>query len=140
MVGDYRDFARVLKALYPKTKLFGLGESMGGAVVMLALASNDPPPVEGFVLAAPAVWGRSTMPLLYRGALWTAPHIVPGWKPKGQSLGRMASDNIEMLRDNGRDPLFIKKPRRESKRRFCISMAKTIRSSPKSRPNRPWAR
>jgi acylglycerol lipase len=111
MVRDFKDFASVLKTLHPDVPLYGLGESMGGAVVMTALAGPDPPPVAGAILAAPAVWGRETMPLLYRAALWLATHIVPGWKPTGQSLGRMASDNLDMLRDNGRDPLFIKRTR-----------------------------
>jgi len=114
MVGDFSDFARVLKGLYPNVPLYALGESMGGAVVMTALARDNPPPVDGTVLAAPAVWARSTMPALYRAALWAAVRIAPGWTPTGQSLGRMASDNIDMLRDNGRDPLFIKKTRIDS--------------------------
>ena len=111
MVADFKDFARVLKGLYPDAPLYGLGESMGGAVVMAAVASADPPPVSGVVLAAPAVWGRSTMPMPYRAALWLGTRIMPGWKPTGQSLGRLASDNLDMLRDNGRDPLFIKQTR-----------------------------
>ena len=111
LVADFADFAAVLKRMYPDTPLYGLGESMGGAVVMSALARDTPPPVNGAVLAAPAVWARSTMPLIYRVALWLAAHTVPGWTPTGQSLGRQASDNIDMLRDNGRDPLFIKQTR-----------------------------
>lgn len=111
LVDDFAAFAGVLKRMYPNTPLYGLGESMGGAVVMSALARANPPPVNGAVLASPAVWARSTMPLIYRVALWLAAHTVPGWTPTGQSLGRMASDNIDMLRDNGRDPLFIKQTR-----------------------------
>ncbi len=133
LIGDYTDFARVLKAMYPNTPLYGLGESMGGAVVMTALASDTPPPVDGVVLAAPAVWGRSTMPLLYRAALWTATCIVPGWKPTGQSLGRMASDNIEMLRDNGRDPLFIKKTRIDAVYGLTGLMDEALEAAPKIR-------
>ena len=131
MIADYKDFARALKTMYPDTPLFGLGESMGGAVVMAALASSDPPPVDGVVLAAPAVLGRSTMPLVYRGALWAATHIVPGWKPTGQSLGRMASDNIEMLRDNGRDPLFIKKTRIDAVYGLTGLMDEALDAAPK---------
>ncbi len=111
MADDFADFARVLKSAYPDTPLFALGESMGGAVVMTALAATDPPPVEGAILAAPAVWARSTMPIPYRVALWLGARIVPGLKPSGQSLGRLASDNIDMLRMLARDPLFIKKTR-----------------------------
>jgi acylglycerol lipase len=111
MAEDFADFARVLKGLYPDTPLYALGESMGGAVVMIALALPEPPPVDAAVLAAPAVWARSTMPVSYRAALWLGARVAPGFKPSGRSLGRMASDNIEMLRDNARDPLFIKNTR-----------------------------
>jgi acylglycerol lipase len=131
MVADYKDFARVLQAMYPGTPLYGLGESMGGAVVMTAMASADPPPLDAVVLAAPAVWGRSTMPLLYRGALWAATHIVPGWKPTGQSLGRLASDNLEMLRDNGRDPLFIKRTRIDAVYGLTGLMDEALDAAPK---------
>ena len=111
MAEDFAAFAHVLKGLYPDTPLYALGESMGGAVVMTALASPEPPPVDAAVLAAPAVWARSAMPLPYRAALWLGAHFAPGFKPSGRSLGRLASDNIEMLRDNARDPLFIKNTR-----------------------------
>lgn len=111
MVGDFKDFAGVLRALYPATPLYGLGESMGGAVVMAALAGSEPPVVNGAVLVAPAVWARSTMPAPYRWALWWGARLAPGFKPTGQSLGRVASDNIEVLRELARDPLFIKKTR-----------------------------
>jgi len=111
MAGDFADFAKVLKAQYPDVPLYGMGESMGGAVAIAALTSANPPPLDGVVLVAPAVWARTTMPMLYRVTLWLGAHIVPGWRPTGQSLGRMASDNIDMLRDNSRDPLFIKKTR-----------------------------
>lgn len=111
MSNDFSDFARVLKNKYPNTPLFALGESMGGAVVMTALAMPRPPPVDGAILAAPAVWARSTMPVSYRIALWLGARVAPGLKPSGQSLGRRASDNTEMLRTLARDPLFIKKTR-----------------------------
>lgn len=111
LVGDFKTFARALKQAYPNAPLYALGESMGGAVVLSALASESPPPVDGAILAAPAVWARPTMPVLYRLALWFGAHFLPSYKPTGESLGRMASDNIDMLRDNGRDPLFIKKTR-----------------------------
>ncbi|TAL03173.1 MAG: alpha/beta fold hydrolase [Rhodospirillaceae bacterium] len=114
LAADFTAFARVLRARYPGVPLYGLGESMGGAVVMTALAGTDPPPLDGAILVAPAVWARSTMPWYYRAALWTSVHVMPGWKPTGRNLGRQASDNIDMLKDNGRDPLFIKHTRIDS--------------------------
>jgi acylglycerol lipase len=111
LVGDFAAMARVVKSAYPDVPLYAMGESMGGAVVIAALASEKNLPVAGAVLAAPAVWGKRTMPVPYRVALWFGKHLLPTYKPTGKGLGRMASDNIEMLRDNGRDPLFIKETR-----------------------------
>ena len=62
LTDDLTDAARAIKARHPELPLYLLGESMGGAVIMTALASDNPPPADGVVLAAPAVWARSTMP------------------------------------------------------------------------------
>ena len=111
LIGDFAAMTKTIKSAYPDVPLYVMGESMGGAVVMTALARDKHLPVAGAVLAAPAVWGKKTMPVAYRVALWFGAHLLPKAKPTGRGLGRMASDNIEMLRDNGRDPLFIKETR-----------------------------
>ena len=67
----------------------------------------------GVILVAPAVWARSEMPFYQRFALWIAAHTIPWKKVTGQSLGVIASDNIEMLRKLGKDPLVIKETRIE---------------------------
>jgi alpha-beta hydrolase superfamily lysophospholipase len=54
------------------------------------------------------------MPWYYRVVLWLGDHFAAGLKPSGRGLGRQASDNIDMLRDNARDPLFIKNTRIDS--------------------------
>ncbi|MCA0199562.1 MAG: alpha/beta hydrolase [Proteobacteria bacterium] len=114
MVGDFKDFVALLRKTYPGVPIYALGESMGGAVVIAGLADSVPGFVDGAILAAPAVWARSTMPFTYRMALWVGVRLMPGFKPSGRGLGYQASDNIEMLRDNGRDPLFIKETRIDS--------------------------
>jgi alpha-beta hydrolase superfamily lysophospholipase len=114
LVGDFDAFVAVIHQRYPGVPVYALGESMGGAVVMSALTRANAPQVAAAILVAPAVWARATMPAVYRVALWMGARIVPGWRPTGRSFGRMASDNIAMLRDNGRDPLFIKETRIDS--------------------------
>lgn len=131
MVADFKDLVRVLKDLYPDTPLYGLGESMGGAVVMAALGGADPPVLSGAVLAAPAVWARSTMPGYYRAALWLSAHVMPGWKPTGASLGRLASDNFDMLRDNARDPRFIKQTRIDAVYGLTDLMDEALEAAPR---------
>jgi len=105
---DLRVMARQVQARHPATPLYLLGSSMGGAVVMVAMAAAAAPTVDGLILSAPAVWGRATMPFFQRWALAVAAHTVPWLTLTGRSLGILASDNIEMLRALGRDPLVIK--------------------------------
>ena len=113
MVADLLDAATAVKALHPDTPLYLLGESMGGAVVMAAFAGRDlPPGVDGAILSAPAVWSRDTMPFYQRWALFAAGWTVPWMELKPpRNLNIRPSDNIEMLRALGRDPLIIKATR-----------------------------
>ena len=111
MIEDLRDAAALLRARYPATPLYLLGESMGGSVIMAAAASADPPVSDGLILAAPAVWGRETQGPIQTGALWLAAHTVPWAELTGQGLNIHPSDNIAMLRELGRDPLVIKETR-----------------------------
>ena len=103
---DLRGMVMAVHARYPGLPVFALGESMGGAVVLSALADHDPPPIAGAILAAPAVWAREDMPLSYRVVLFLAAHLVPWLKLSGQGLHIMPSDNIPMLIKLSRDPLF----------------------------------
>lgn len=107
---DLADFTRVIAKKYPHTRIFLLGESMGGAVVMLTVGQEDLP-VAGVVLSAPAVWGRGSMPVFYQAMLWASAHTLPGYKITGEGLKIQASNNIPMLRDLSRDPLVIKATR-----------------------------
>lgn len=105
---------RILRVLYPGVPLYLLGESMGGAVAVVVMTgeSGTPiPDIDGLILAAPAVWGRSTMDLLPRVALWAGVRLMPGLTLTGRGLHIQASDNVPMLRALSRDPLVIKDTR-----------------------------
>lgn len=103
---DLDDFVNAVHARYPGLPVYALGESMGGAVVLSALATDRPPAVAGAILCAPAVWAREDMPFSYRVTLWLAAHIVPWLHVSGAGLGIVPSDNIAMLRKLSRDPLY----------------------------------
>lgn len=108
---DVRELDAVLRRRHPGVPVYWLGESMGGAVVLHSLMRNTSARPDGVVLVAPAVWGRASMPLLYRLALFATSYTIP-WKTfTGSGLKIQASDNIEMLRRLSRDPLFIKATR-----------------------------
>jgi len=108
LVEDLREAAEEVHRRFPGVPLYLLGESMGGAVVLAAQGSDRPADVAGIILAAPAVWARSTQPWYQRAALWMAVRLFPGWKPTGEGLNRMPSDNMDMLRKLAADPLVQK--------------------------------
>ncbi len=111
MVDDLADMTAALAAAHPELPLTVVGVSMGGAVAVAALAAQRLPDAAGVVLVAPAVWARETMPLPYRATLWLAARTLPWLRLGGRGLGITPSDNREMLRALGRDPLIIRKSR-----------------------------
>lgn len=106
---DAASMANLLCEKYPDLPLFLLGESMGGAVAINM--QQAAPCISGMVLVGPAVWGWQTMPFWQRNTLKFAAHVVPGKTLTGKGLQITPSDNTEMLRALGRDPLVIKATR-----------------------------
>ncbi|MDX1710143.1 MAG: alpha/beta hydrolase [Rhodovibrionaceae bacterium] len=111
LAADVADAVDALSRRHPRLPVYLLGTSMGGAVAVAAMTGPEPPEVDGVILAAPAVWARSTMPAYQRAALWLGATFLPWMTVSGAELDILASDNIEMLRALGRDPLFIKETR-----------------------------
>ncbi len=112
-MNDLSSLVRLIKQQYPRQPLYLLGESMGGAVIITAM-SRTVMPVDGVILVAPALWARKTMPWYQTSLLWALAHTVPWLRLTGEGVGVKPSDNIEMLRELGRDPLVIKKTRVEA--------------------------
>jgi len=112
-VEDAKTALDLIRARHPGVPVFCFGESMGGAVLMAAASEEEASPLEadGLILAAPASWGRETMPWYQTTLLWFAVHTMPGVALSGRGLNITPSDNIEMLRALGRDPLVIKDTR-----------------------------
>jgi alpha-beta hydrolase superfamily lysophospholipase len=114
---DLKDAVRVIAGQHPELPIYLLGVSMGGAVIMSALDERYPEsgelagPISGIILSAPAVWGRSEMHPFFQLALWLSAHTFPANIVTGRGFGVQASDNVEMLKALGRDPLIIKETR-----------------------------
>jgi alpha-beta hydrolase superfamily lysophospholipase len=111
LIDDLREAIGALRARHPQAPIFVAGESMGGAVIMAAHRAGALPGARGAILGAPAVRGRETLSAWSRFWLWTLAHTIPGFAPTVEGTGIRASDNFPMLRELGRDPLFIKRTR-----------------------------
>lgn len=108
---DAQTAIRLVRERHPGLPVHLLGESMGGAVALLAAADPEAPAVDGLILSAPAVWGAGAMSPFYRVTLWLGAHLFPASTFTGRGLGRLASDNLAMLRALGKDPQVIKQTR-----------------------------
>ena len=108
MVDDLRTAVAVARKAHPKAIIAIVGESMGAAEAVVALAGNDPPAADRVILAAPAVWGWDALPRAYAVALWMGAHGLPHktvTPPRG--VAPIPSDNNDMLRKLGRDKLML---------------------------------
>jgi alpha-beta hydrolase superfamily lysophospholipase len=133
LAADATTAAQVLRCLYPRVPLYLLGDSMGGAVAVIALTgeSGTPvPEVDGVILTAPAVWGRATMGLLPNLALWASVRLMPGVTLSGRGLEIKPSDNIAMLRALARDPWVIHETRIDTIYGLVDLMDATLASAP----------
>lgn len=111
LVDEARDEAVQLRAQYPGVKLFVMGESMGGGIGLLLGAEPNPPPVDGYILSAPAVWGGAAMNPFYRATLRVTAFLTPAKRLTGRGVHIKASDNRAALIAFGEDPLTIHAPR-----------------------------
>jgi acylglycerol lipase len=130
-IDDVGAAAALLRARHPGLPLYLLGESMGGAISIMALTSGAPPDVDGVILVAPAVWDRSHMPFYQTWALWLASNTLPWMQLSAKGLDIMPSDNIDMLRKLSADPLIIKSTRIDTIRGLVDLMDDAFEAAPK---------
>jgi alpha-beta hydrolase superfamily lysophospholipase len=134
LAADAATASKILGRMYPHVPLYLLGESMGGAVAVVAMTGESGAPrpdVDGVILVAPAVWGRAAMPLLPKLVLALGVRLFPAMTLTGQSLHIWASDNIPMLRALGRDPLVIKRTRVDTIYGLVNLMSAALASAPR---------
>jgi acylglycerol lipase len=110
LASDARQIAALVRTRHPGIPLYVLGESMGAAVVLRALAEQPRGWLDGAVLLAPAVWNRRDMPWYQRFAVRFVAHTFRGMKVS-TPRGHAASDNPATLRRRTADPLVIHRVR-----------------------------
>lgn len=70
---DLVEFTLLILDHYPGVPLYLLGESMGAAVIIVAMTGVSPPIADGVILSSPAVWSFGTIPWYQRAGLcWPA--------------------------------------------------------------------
>jgi acylglycerol lipase len=111
MARDLKTLVHLLARKYPELPIYLLGHSMGGAVIIQAMAGDNQPGVSGAILAAPAVWAHSSEPFYQYASLWLVAHTIPWFTVTGEILERTACSNKEALRELNLDPLVIKETR-----------------------------
>jgi len=106
LVQDAREAARLIAARHPDLPIFLLGESMGGAVAIVA--AQQPGPIRGVILMAPAVIARGQLPAFAHALLDGATALAPALGVFAGAGGITASDNAAALRRFGADPLTLR--------------------------------
>lgn len=114
MQSDFAAAVAAVRRRHPGVRVYAIGTSMGGGVVLSAMGRPDAPKVDGMILVAPAVWSRATMPGLYRATLSLAAHTIPWMRLSGANLNRLATDNIALLKRLSKDQHMLRGARVES--------------------------
>lgn len=114
LVADFVAAATLMRARHPGVPLYASGTSMGGAVVLAAMARPDAPPLDGIILEAPAVWSRSTMPFVFPPGMWVLAHTVPGYRWHLTDLQKTFTDNPDVVRGLASDPKVLQDLRFDS--------------------------
>ncbi len=134
LVADAATAIGLLHRRYPGTPVYLLGESMGGAIAILAASGRagvPPPAVDGVILVAPAVWGRQTMNPVERVGLWLA-RLLPAvhWSASVLPVHIRPSDNVPMLIAYSADPLVIKDTRADTLNGLVDLMSAALAAAP----------
>jgi alpha-beta hydrolase superfamily lysophospholipase len=132
MARDLIAATEAARAAHPEATLAVIGESMGGAVVLYTAAHADRPLADRVIVSAPGVRGWSALPAPYRVSLWTAARVAPAWAPQPpRGLKIYATDNMEALYRNGRDPLFLHHTRMDT----LYGLVSLMEEASKAEPN-----
>lgn len=111
LADDVWRIATLLRERHPDVPLFALGESMGGAVVLLALRRHGSDWADAAALMAPAVWRREYMHWYERWPLRVLSHSWRSLKLSGRITGKRPTDDPATLAYLRNDPMVLRKAR-----------------------------
>lgn len=101
--------ARLVRARHPGVPFYVVGESMGGALAMIA--ADRGLESDGLVLSAAAVRSRESLGTLASAGLWFFGHTIP-WMPAGPtSIDFKPTDNPRTIEKLQNDPQMLRQPR-----------------------------
>jgi alpha-beta hydrolase superfamily lysophospholipase len=130
LVDDAADMTRIIRAQFPTARLYLMGESMGGAVLLRLATEPFAPAVDGYILLAPAVWGRAEMNIFLRTTLWAASHLFPSMSLGSSPIRIKASDNMEALIRLSTDPLTLHETRVDTLKGLVDLMDTALAAAP----------
>ena len=98
MADDIVTLSRLARERHPGEPLHLLGESMGGAVVVLAAARAERGLLSGIVLSAPAVWGTGFRAAVTLDAAMILGSLVPDMTVPPLRVANPSTDDPMVLR------------------------------------------
>jgi len=109
LVDDAVAVARLVRKRHPGVPFYVVGESMGGALALVA--ADRGMEADGLVLSAAAVRSRESLGSLASAGLWFFAHTIP-WMPAGPtSIDFKPTDNPRTIEKLQKDPLMLRQPR-----------------------------
>ena len=131
---DARTVADLVRARHPNATLAILGESMGAATVMQAADLGEGPIADRVILVAPGVRGWKALPIHYKLSLAIVARVAgPRAVQPPKGVGVQASDNLDALYKNGRDPLFLRQTRFDALHGLITHMQRASETTPGDR-------
>jgi acylglycerol lipase len=109
LVDDAKAVARLIQAQHPGVPFYLAGESMGGAVVLVA--ADRGATADGLILSATALRSRDTFGPVASAGLWFFAHTIP-WMPSGPtSIDYKPTDNPKTMEKLRNDPMMLRQAR-----------------------------